>query len=169
MGAMPSAAAGRGQPGRARLGGVWRTLGSGSLPATKSIGGILSTISAENLSGKLIPAVPVPLNSLGQLHGAAQEAYASWMVRQPIGGVAAWAHTGRGLDFRPTPQDRVLESWRTHLHLPLRARRRSRCAPRRRLSAESSSSKRMPMARRAAEPRRGCTARPSAGRSARSS
>ncbi len=68
-----------------------------------------------SLSGKLIPAVPVPLDSSGDLHVSALEAYVSWMVRQPIGGVAVWAHTGRGLMLSPALQDRVLKSWRSAL------------------------------------------------------
>ena len=33
----------------------------------------------------------------GRLHEPALERYAEWMAGQPIGGVAVWAHTGRGL------------------------------------------------------------------------
>ena len=75
----------------------------------------LATITAKDLPGRLIPAVPVPLDRGGELHPGALDAYVSWMVRQPIGGVAVWAHTGRGL-FLPAPlRDRVLKTWRTSL------------------------------------------------------
>jgi 4-hydroxy-tetrahydrodipicolinate synthase len=69
-------------------------------------------LTATDLTGRLIPAVPVPLDDAGKLHEPALDAYASWMVRQPIGGVAVWAHTGRGLLLPPSTQDRVLTAWR---------------------------------------------------------
>ncbi len=72
-------------------------------------------IIPADLAGRLIPAVPVPLDSSGDLHHAGLEAYVSWMVNQPIGGVAIWAHTGRGLKLPPPLADRVLKTWRTFL------------------------------------------------------
>ncbi len=72
-------------------------------------------INPADLAGRLIPAVPVPLESSGDLHNGALEAYVSWMVNQPIGGVAVWAHTGRGLKLPPALADRVLKTWRTFL------------------------------------------------------
>jgi 4-hydroxy-tetrahydrodipicolinate synthase len=75
----------------------------------------MSTISFDNLARRLIPAVPVPLDSSGNLHESALEAYVSWMVNQPIGGVAVWAHTGRGLRLPTLVRDRVLRAWRSLL------------------------------------------------------
>ena len=72
-------------------------------------------IGANDLAGKLIPAVPVPSHATGGLHEQALEAYAAWMVRQPIGGVAVWAHTGRGLCLPVSVRDRVLQTWRKFL------------------------------------------------------
>lgn len=59
----------------------------------------------------LIPAVPVMFNASGQIDGAAQERYVESMSRQPIAGVAVWAHTGRGLRMRREQRVQVLESW----------------------------------------------------------
>jgi 4-hydroxy-tetrahydrodipicolinate synthase len=72
-------------------------------------------VSATSLAGKLIPAVPVPMNQAASLDEPALEAYISWMVHQPIGGVAVWAHTGRGLRLPQSVLDRVLKSWRNRL------------------------------------------------------
>ena len=72
-------------------------------------------INPADLAGRLIPAVPVPLDRSGNLHNGALEAYVSWMVNQPIGGVAVWAHTGRGLKLPPALADQVLKTWRTLL------------------------------------------------------
>ncbi len=73
------------------------------------------SISTEQLAGRLIPAVPVPFGSDGLVHAPALERYAAWMASQPIGGVAVWAHTGRGLHLRAADADRVLGTWRRAL------------------------------------------------------
>ena len=67
----------------------------------------------DRLDGALIPAVPVPRFATGRIHARAQEAYAAWMGKQPVGGVAVWAHTGRGLHLEPDVRAQVLASWRT--------------------------------------------------------
>ena len=69
-------------------------------------------ISAETLTGRLIPAVPVPFRGSGKICLTALEGYAEWMTSQPIGGVAVWAHTGRGLRLSESIGDRVLTTWR---------------------------------------------------------
>jgi 4-hydroxy-tetrahydrodipicolinate synthase len=46
---------------------------------------------------------------------AAQRAYATWMARQPIAGVAVWAHTGRGPHLADDQRRIVLEEWRAAL------------------------------------------------------
>jgi 4-hydroxy-tetrahydrodipicolinate synthase len=70
------------------------------------------TISVEQLEGRLIPAVPVPFARSGEIHIPSLEGYADWMAGQPIGGVAVWAHTGRGLRLSDSAGDRVLTAWR---------------------------------------------------------
>jgi 4-hydroxy-tetrahydrodipicolinate synthase len=72
-------------------------------------------ISAHDLSGRLIAAVPTPLARTGQLHSGALEGYARWLAERGAGGVAVWAHTGRGLNLASDDRDRVLKAWRKHL------------------------------------------------------
>jgi len=67
------------------------------------------------LTGGLIPAVPVPFDTQGQLHRQAQASYERYMSSQEIAGVAVWAHTGRGLHLDESTAVQVLESWRTSL------------------------------------------------------
>ena len=65
-----------------------------------------------NLRGKVIPAVPVPFKSNGQIDHPAQQAYARWMATRQPGGVAVWAHTGRGLLLNDDQRAAVLSDWR---------------------------------------------------------
>jgi len=58
--------------------------------------------------------VPVPFHG-DAIDFAAQRAYASWMARQPIAGVAVWAHTGRGPHLPDDQRRVVLEEWRAAL------------------------------------------------------
>lgn len=58
--------------------------------------------------------MPVPFRGAG-IDVAAQRAYADWMGRQPIGGVAVWAHTGRGPHLSSKQRAVVLEQWRNAL------------------------------------------------------
>ena len=67
---------------------------------------------STQLRGTLIPAVPVPFRGPAEIDGPAQERYARWMAEQPIGGVAVWAHTGRGLRLDEAQRAAVLECWR---------------------------------------------------------
>jgi 4-hydroxy-tetrahydrodipicolinate synthase len=67
------------------------------------------------LTGGLIPAVPVPLDTEGRLHCSAQASYERYMSAQDIAGVAVWAHTGRGLYLDERTADEVLRSWREAL------------------------------------------------------
>jgi len=67
------------------------------------------------IRGKVIPAVPVPFGRRGKIDEAAQRAYVAWMARQPIGAVATWAHTGRGLLLTDEQRAQVLEAWRAGL------------------------------------------------------
>src|SRR4029077_7055666 len=59
----------------------------------------------DRLAGGLIPAVPVPFRG-DAIDFAAPRVSATWMARQPIAGVAVWAHTGRG-PYLPDDQRRV--------------------------------------------------------------
>lgn len=72
-------------------------------------------INADTLRGKLIPAVPVPFDRDGRVQHAAQRQYVAHMARQPIGGVAVWAHTGRGLRLSDEQRADVLGAWRSGL------------------------------------------------------
>jgi 4-hydroxy-tetrahydrodipicolinate synthase len=66
---------------------------------------------AARLEWGLVPAVPAPCRGR-ELAGDAQTAYAAWLARQPIAGVAVWAHTGRGRHLSATARATVLASWR---------------------------------------------------------
>jgi 4-hydroxy-tetrahydrodipicolinate synthase len=52
------------------------------------------------------------------MHAEAQSAYATWMGMQPVGGIAVWAHTGRGLHLDAQTRNAVLASWRAALPAP---------------------------------------------------
>jgi len=58
--------------------------------------------------------VPVPFRG-ATIDFAAQRTYATWMARQPIAGVAVWAHTGRGPHLSDDQRRVVLEEWRAAL------------------------------------------------------
>lgn len=76
-------------------------------------------ISPNMLRGQVFPAVPVPMRAAGpgghELHREAQARYVQYMAQQPIGGVAVWAHTGRGLRLSPELRADVLTSWKQGL------------------------------------------------------
>lgn len=59
----------------------------------------------------LIPAVPVPFKATGEIDLDAQERYVAWMAKQPVAGVAVWAHAGRGLHLTREQRIRVLRTW----------------------------------------------------------
>ncbi|MGE5506928.1 MAG: dihydrodipicolinate synthase family protein [Chitinophagales bacterium] len=65
--------------------------------------------------GKIFPAVPVPWTADGRIHREAQEAYVRHMAGEDLGGVAVWAHTGRGLHLTGEQRREVLASWRRGL------------------------------------------------------
>lgn len=68
----------------------------------------------RRLVGGLVPAMPVPFRGT-TLAADAQHAYAAWMARQDVAGVAVWAHTGRGLHLAPAQRRDVLTTWRAAL------------------------------------------------------
>ena len=69
---------------------------------------------AARLDWGLIPAVPVPFRGRA-IAADAQARYARWMARQPVAGVAVWAHTGRGPHLAPAERRDVLAVWRAAL------------------------------------------------------
>jgi 4-hydroxy-tetrahydrodipicolinate synthase len=69
-------------------------------------------VTTEELRRKLLPAVPVPFHREGSIHRAALERYVAHMADQPVGGVAVWAHTGRGLWLTERQRAEVLSAWR---------------------------------------------------------
>lgn len=69
----------------------------------------------SRLDGGLIPAVPVPFDNSGRLHAKAHESYLQYMGKQPVAGVAVWAHTGRGLLLDDELARTVLRDWRAAL------------------------------------------------------
>ena len=71
----------------------------------------MTTDLIERLEGGLIPAVPVPFRG-SEMDLSAQRAYAAWLARQPVAGVAVWAHTGRGPHLSADVRREVLETWR---------------------------------------------------------
>lgn len=68
----------------------------------------------SRLAMQLIPAVPVPFRG-SVLAANVQRAYANWMARQPVAGVAVWAHTGRGPQLSTAQREVVLSTWRRAL------------------------------------------------------
>ena len=69
----------------------------------------------ERLVNGLVAATPVPFDENGKLHEAGHEMYLRHMARQPLAGVAVWAHTGRGLMLDSETARRVLRDWREAL------------------------------------------------------
>jgi 4-hydroxy-tetrahydrodipicolinate synthase len=69
----------------------------------------------RRLEHRVIPAVPVPFGENHQIDGAAQATYVQWMAAQPVGAVAIWAHTGRGLLLSDEQRALVLAAWREGL------------------------------------------------------
>ncbi len=66
----------------------------------------------EQITHSVIPAVPVPFNTDGEIDSDGMTAYALWMAAQQVGAVAIWAHTGRGLCLSDAHRALVLSAWR---------------------------------------------------------
>ncbi|MGZ0148574.1 dihydrodipicolinate synthase family protein [Kribbella sp. WER1] len=73
----------------------------------------------ERLRGTLLPAVVTPMDPHGVVAYDALSAYAVTLTKQAIGGVAVWAHTGRGLYLSPGDRAKVLETWRAATDVPI--------------------------------------------------
>src|SRR5450631_2326024 len=69
----------------------------------------------EQLYHQLIPALPVPFTSERIIHHDSHVRMAEYMLSMPIGGVAVWAHTGRGLLLTENERAEVLTHWRESL------------------------------------------------------
>ncbi|RKL63446.1 dihydrodipicolinate synthase family protein [Thermoanaerobacteraceae bacterium SP2] len=82
-----------------------------------SIGGKAMKIDTirEKLEHSFFPAVPIPFDRSGKIHETAQEQYVKYMDKQPITGVAVWAHTGRGLLITREQREYIFKSWRAGL------------------------------------------------------
>ena len=73
----------------------------------------------EQLRGTLLPAVVTPMSSDGVIAYDALTAYAGAIAAEPIGGVAVWAHTGRGLYLSAADRTKVMETWRQATDAPI--------------------------------------------------
>ncbi|TDW98720.1 dihydrodipicolinate synthase family protein [Kribbella sp. VKM Ac-2566] len=73
----------------------------------------------ERLRGTLLPAVVTPMDSDGIVAYDALSAYAVSLTKHTVGGVAVWAHTGRGLYLSPGDRVKVLETWRSATDVPI--------------------------------------------------
>src|SRR5438046_693356 len=67
------------------------------------------------LQHRLIPALPVPFTSERTIHHESHVRMANYMSDMPIGGVAVWAHTGRGLYLTEDERSDILTHWREAL------------------------------------------------------
>lgn len=91
--------------GQGHLGGTARNAENESV-------GVCPLDSRSQIRHHLFPAVPVPFDRRARIDEGALGRYVSWMAEQPIGGVAVWAHTGRGLYLDPAQRETVLSAWR---------------------------------------------------------
>ncbi|MGW7363022.1 dihydrodipicolinate synthase family protein [Streptomyces sp. NPDC054841] len=71
------------------------------------------------LRGTVLPAVATPMNVQAVVDFEALRGYAERIAEGPIGGVAVWAHTGRGLYLSEADRRRVLEVWRAVVDGPV--------------------------------------------------
>ncbi|MEU4128957.1 dihydrodipicolinate synthase family protein [Streptomyces wuyuanensis] len=73
----------------------------------------------RRLRGTVLPAVATPMDERGVVDFAALRGYAAHIAGQPVGGVAVWAHTGRGLYLSEEDRGRVLAVWRSAVDGPV--------------------------------------------------
>lgn len=74
---------------------------------------------AGRLRGTVLPAVLTPMDAAGTVDLAALGRYAERIAAERIGGVAVWAHTGRGLHLTAGDRRRVLALWRSAVDVPV--------------------------------------------------
>jgi len=70
---------------------------------------------SDLICDRVVPAVPVPFGGNGEIDAQLQDIYVAWMAEQPIGGVAVWAHTGRGMKLTDDQRESVMRVWRSGL------------------------------------------------------
>ncbi|MEV0924949.1 dihydrodipicolinate synthase family protein [Streptomyces spongiicola] len=73
----------------------------------------------RRLRGTVLPAVATPMDARGVVDFAALRRYAGYVAGQSVGGVAVWAHTGRGLHLSEEDRGRVLGVWRSAVEGPV--------------------------------------------------
>ncbi|GAA2800463.1 dihydrodipicolinate synthase family protein [Kribbella solani] len=73
----------------------------------------------SRLRGTLLPAVVTPMSADGVVAYDDLAAYATSLVTPAVGGVAVWAHTGRGLYLSAADRAKVLETWRQATDVPI--------------------------------------------------
>ncbi|MFF4227885.1 dihydrodipicolinate synthase family protein [Streptomyces sp. NPDC001820] len=66
----------------------------------------------RRLRGAVLPAVATPMDPRGVVDLDALHGYAERIAAERIGGVAVWAHTGRGLHLSEPDRQQVLSIWR---------------------------------------------------------
>lgn len=87
---------------------------------TASVSHAAGASFVDAVTHRLVPAVPVPFTTKGQIDEPMQATYVAWMATQPVGAVAVWAHTGRGLLLSDEQRARVLAAWRIGApHVPI--------------------------------------------------
>ncbi|MFF0448333.1 dihydrodipicolinate synthase family protein [Streptomyces sp. NPDC004609] len=71
------------------------------------------------LRGTVLPAVLTPMDERGAVDPGALRGYAERIAAERLGGVAVWAHTGRGLHLGGAGRERVLRIWREAVDRPI--------------------------------------------------
>ncbi|MFF8387138.1 dihydrodipicolinate synthase family protein [Streptomyces kanasensis] len=71
------------------------------------------------LRGTVLPAVLTPMDTAGSVDLPALRRYAERIAAERVGGVAVWAHTGRGLCLAPADRRHVMTVWRDVLDVPV--------------------------------------------------
>lgn len=75
----------------------------------------------RRLRGTVLPAVLTPMREDGAVDFEALDGYAARIAAGPVGGVAVWAHTGRGLYLDERDRAAVLRAWRAATDSPVLA------------------------------------------------
>lgn len=73
----------------------------------------------RRLRGAVLPAVATPMDPRGVVDLDALRGYAERIAAERIGGVAVWAHTGRGLHLSEPDRQQVLSIWRDAVEGPV--------------------------------------------------
>ena len=73
----------------------------------------------RRLRGTVVPAVATPMDPRGVVDLGALRGYAERIAAARIGGIAVWAHTGRGLYLTEPDREQVLRIWREAVAGPI--------------------------------------------------